>query len=537
MIDYGPNKRNGPKLSIKPIPLNIEKLDKALDPDKEEERKIEAKEEIEKYEETYGSVDLEKSIPGIFEILWYSQLPCTDVEFLTSSVKDELSFIKKCFWKDQLVSCNALFQKRPTDRGMCCSFNMENAERTLKESDYSATVALRQSKDSEYSFESEKKPQWYLENDEPRAEPGVKKGLTLVVDRHSDKLAPGSVSDNFLGFPMVVDDRKKFPLVEMSGEIVRPGYQTNVKVSAVHFEGREEIRQYKPDHRNCYFPDEFTLKYHRQYSHQNCLFECKLEFAANCLTMCNQFEQTCHCKEHMDLKNMDLTKHNDTCVPWFYPLEIGKVRKICNPWNTKKFKEILRNQIPSVLCDHCLPDCSVTKYETSLSYAELLKCDSTTVGSFATGKICDLITGELNPAPWVTVAKNEFEFSNQSIPWYLDTNLLNAINKTSKFSDKRSILDVLDDDGSEIFISELKKNPMYDAFQKDIGIINVYFSDNKITRYITKNRKTTVDFMYEIGGSLGLVMGISVISVVEIIYWIAYRLFTTIAKQCVGYRW
>ena len=121
--------------------------------------------------------------------------------------------------------------------------------------------------------------------------------------------------------------------------------------------------------------------------------------------------------------------------------------------------------------------------------------------------------------------------------WYLDTNLLNAINKTSKFSDKRSRLDVLDDDGSEIFISELKKNPMYDAFQKDIGIINVYFSDNKITRYITKNRKTTVDFMYEIGGSLGLVMGISVISVVEIIYWIAYRLFTTIAKQCVVYRW
>ena len=507
------------------MPLNIQKLDTALDPTKEEERNIQTQKEIKNYEETFGSLDLEKSFPYLFELLWYSQLPCTDVKGLTSEVKDELSMIKRCFWKNRPISCNSIFQKRPTDRGMCCTFNMETAENILKESHYASAVALRQSKDAEHGFEPDKQPSWFVKNNEPTPEPGIERGLTLIVDRHSDKLTSASVSDNFIGFPILVDDKTKFPLLKRSGKRARPGMETNVEISALQVHAFEEIRQYSPEQRNCYFPDEKQLKYHRKYSLENCLFECELEFASACLTTCNKFNETCDCnKPDIYLKNIDLTTNNDTCTPWFYPLEVGKVGKFCNPWNTKKFKEIIMRRIPNGVCKKCLPDCSTTKYETSVSYAELVKCDSTTVGS--SGKLCDLITSEVNPAPWMTTAQNEFEFSNQSIPWYLNTGLLKRMNTTARFSDKRSRIKERDDDGSEIFAAQLKKNPTYDAFRTDIGIINVYIGDKKISYYIKENRMTNLDFMYQIGGRLGFFMGISILSLLEIMYWIILRIFT-----------
>ena len=79
---------------------------------------------------------MEKSYFPVFELLWYAQMPCVDVKDITSERQDEMSFIKRCFWKDEPISCNAIFQKRPTDRGMCCSFNMEKADTILKNSKY-----------------------------------------------------------------------------------------------------------------------------------------------------------------------------------------------------------------------------------------------------------------------------------------------------------------------------------------------------------------------------------------------------------------
>ena len=68
-------------------------------------------------------------------------------------------------------------------------------------------------------------------------------------------------------------------------------------------------------------------------------------------------------------------------------------------------------------------------------------------------------------------------------------------------------------------------NPNYDAFEKDIGMINVFFEKSHIPRYVRVNRMSDFDFVAQIGGSLGLFMGISLISIVEIIYWLVIRVF------------
>jgi hypothetical protein len=155
-------------------PENIAKLDISLDPSRAEERLQQALAAVKDYNDTFGSVDMDKAYGPMFELLWYSQLPCTDVKGLTSKEKDELSFVKRCYWKDKLVSCNAIFQKRPTDQGICCSFNMEKAENVLRSSKYTKAISMRQNDEIELGFEKAETPQWYLENEEPTPEAGRK---------------------------------------------------------------------------------------------------------------------------------------------------------------------------------------------------------------------------------------------------------------------------------------------------------------------------------------------------------------------------
>ena len=186
----------------------------------------------------------------------------------------------------------------------------------------------------------------------------------------------------------------------------------------------------------------------------------------------------------------------------------------------------MKHQVPKGICRHCLPDCETTKYESSISYAKLQKCESMTTGSEQV--LCNLVKEPLNPTPWVAMAQTEFDSEKESIPWYLDTSS-SILNKT-RFSNKRLRFKENNANYAELFPTEIKRNPTYDAFEDDIGIINVYFAGDKISKFVTANRMSINDFMSRIGGSLGLGMGISFISIIELIYWFTIRLSANILK-------
>ena len=120
-----------------------------FDPNKQTEREERTQEAKIEYEENFGKADLQKAYDSLFEILWYSQLPCYDVKDVTSNSPDQMSIIKKCYWKEKTISCPAIFKTLPTDRGMCCTFNMEMAEEIFQKSKYSNVVYERQKSDSE----------------------------------------------------------------------------------------------------------------------------------------------------------------------------------------------------------------------------------------------------------------------------------------------------------------------------------------------------------------------------------------------------
>ena len=165
-------------------------LEKMLDPKKAEEREEARYEARKTHIEKFGNFDMQnkQASSKLFEILWYTQLPCFDIRDITSKVNDNIALLKRCYWKGEQVRCSLIFKMQPTDRGMCCSFNMEAAEKIYKESQYTRSLRELQTQDKKLSFQFKHEEQKELNNIKPAA--GINEGLTVLLDAHRDLISP-----------------------------------------------------------------------------------------------------------------------------------------------------------------------------------------------------------------------------------------------------------------------------------------------------------------------------------------------------------
>ena len=139
------------------VTLGVQTLNVMVDPGKEKERKGTAEQAKKQYFENFGKMNISQSYDNLLELLWYTRLPCFDVKGVTSDKKDEKSVIKRCFWRGKSVDCSQIFVTRPTDRGMCCAFNFDNAEKIFKKTLFTDVVSKLQNNDRNLSFGGAKK--------------------------------------------------------------------------------------------------------------------------------------------------------------------------------------------------------------------------------------------------------------------------------------------------------------------------------------------------------------------------------------------
>ena len=130
----------------------IEALNLMLDPSKEKDRTTKVKLAKEKYHADFDPINLARSYKKLFELLWYTRLPCFDVKDVTSKTRDEMSVIKRCYWRGKMVDCASIFVTRSTDHGMCCTFNLGNAEKIFKDTIYGNMSSDMQKRDKQLSF-------------------------------------------------------------------------------------------------------------------------------------------------------------------------------------------------------------------------------------------------------------------------------------------------------------------------------------------------------------------------------------------------
>ena len=69
-----------------------------------------------------------------------------------------------------------------------------------------------------------------------------------------------------------------------------------------------------------------------------------------------------------------------------------------------------------------------------------------------------------------------------------------------------------------MFKRALQKQPDYDAFKKDIALVNFYFEQPYVQQYKRQHSLTIQDFIAQVGGLFSLAVGMSIVSVFELIW-------------------
>ena len=85
--------------------------------------------------------------------------------------------------------------------------------------------------------------------------------------------------------------------------------------------------------------------------------------------------------------------------------------------------------------------------------------------------------------------------------------------------------------GARVFPASLEKNPKYDAYEKDIAMVTFFFAPSTVFEYKREERMTMIQYISQMGGLLRLCIGFSLISGVEIIYWLTIRLFRNVINK------
>ena len=474
-------------------PPGIVKLERMLSPQKANDRNKSMSEARKMHKDLFGGFDLENELAHskLFEILWYTQLPCFDIRYITSKVKDDTALLKRCYWKGKQMSCSTLFKMHPTDRGMCCSFNMEAAEKGYKESRYTESLKKLQTRDKALSFRSDNEERKELEHIRPAE--GLDEGLTVILDAHREIISSGTVFDDFGGFIARVNPKNEFPITSTGSLLIEPGKMTTVSIGVVRVEADNTtlgtIRSLAPTKRDCYFEDEFALKIHKKYSRQNCFLECRLEYVSHLVP--------------------NMGRNFTKCIPWFYPIENGQDVKMCDPWEKKAFQTLMKN-VPRTTCNHCLPDCEGNIFEAKVTSSAFQRCDHTNIGA---SPLCDLDTSNMNPTIWAEDARNSFNAVVGEIPGYLLTGPDNkTIHSNKRYREANT--------EATLFHGQ---DPTYDAFEKDIAVVKFYFEKNGVVQFKRRASNNWSDFMSQVGGNAGLGVGFSIISAIEIIYWITIK--------------
>ncbi len=77
------------------------KLDNILNPQKSQKKQTNIDQTRKVYRQSFANMNMTTAYPSMFELLWYSQLPCFDVKKYTSARKDHRSV--------SLLKCSKVF--------------------------------------------------------------------------------------------------------------------------------------------------------------------------------------------------------------------------------------------------------------------------------------------------------------------------------------------------------------------------------------------------------------------------------------------
>ena len=431
----------------------------------------------------FESADQSQTLISYLSTLWYSRLPCFDVEGITSEEDGEKTMIKICKWKGKVVPCSKIFKKVATDSGICCAFNMKEADELFVKSKYRTLVKGIQEEERKLAFKPKVPFDWYEKNSEPKSQAGIKMGLSVVLDAHTDFIEDFSMNSDFQGFTAMVLSPGDFPLTNLNDFEIMPGHNNLVALTAMKVKSDSTIRSIIPEARKCYFEDETeAVKIHKRYTQINCLFECSLNYAQDLLAS---------------------KKNVTTCTPWAFPF-LDENHRLCDPWEKNEILVAMENKVPRDFCLYCLPDCNRVIYQQIITTQKFRNCDE---NNFGVSELCNIKAAKIKPQIW-----------GKQVLEQLHSSPLFAKIKTRIQSSKRITKPKLLED---FLLNNVNRE--YDAYDKDIAVLNVFFSSPTAIEYATRPSRSWFDFLSAVGGNGGLFIGFSIVTALELV-WVMFKI-------------
>ena len=102
------------------------------------------------------------------------------------------------------------------------------------------------------------------------------------------------------------------------------------------------------------------------------------------------------------------------CAPWYLPINDTSGTELCTPWEAREFRKAM-DKTPGDYCDYCLPDCTTTIYEASVTAAPFRHCDFKNLG---TSYLCDF-DGTVSPKIWGKDVQDQYANEMSSVPFYV----------------------------------------------------------------------------------------------------------------------
>ena len=169
-------------------------------------------------------------------------------------------------------------------------------------------------------------------------------------------------------------------------------------------------------------------------------------------------------------------------------------------------------------CKQCLPDCKSVEYRTTISNSKFKECTLANLGS---SELCTLNSKvDMNPPIWFADVEKEYKKENLSVDFLYKQGYFSNIRSTVP---KQKL-------SQFILQSEYEEVPSYDAYEKDIAIVSFFFGKETAIEFTRHRRASFAELLSQIGGMMGFAMGISMVSVIELIFW----LFTCLINSMRG---
>ena len=151
------------------------------------------------------------------------------------------------------------------------------------------------------------------------------------------------------------------------------------------------------------------------------------------------------------------------------------------------------------------------------------RCDYKNLGVSFLCNFEEQIQGQqIQPPIWGQNVLKQYLDEINEVPEYLESLARNSNKRL--FADEQA-------SGNQIFAaanvdvdqSGEKIPKSYDAYERDIAMVTFFFETNTVFEFSRDQKLTMVGFISQMGGLLGLWMGFSFISAIEILYWCTIR--------------